>query len=448
MNSIQMKKGFKFPLTGAPDISTIRLPEPKTIAVSAMDVPYIRPKILVKQGDAVKTGTALFCDKRNKCISYLSPGTGVVKKILYGARRKLIEVIISLDKSNKDDFVQFETITKAGLKTTPRSTIVKHLQDGGLWQSFRQFPAKDTADETDIPPMIIVSLNGNDPFSPHPEVILNNETKYFEYGLDLLRQLTTRVVVTCRENSFKRLNGLNQIVTTTTSDMYPSWDPGVVLYHLKKSVAENLSWCISAEHLILMAKLLLEGKYPVKRVVTVTRFNDKKPHIIARQGSPIIDLIQKMDSSDIITTGRFNGRSVDPETHLGFFENTLNIIHDAGKGIGNDEMFGFMMPGISKQTVSKTFLSCLSASPMGLDCNMHGEERACINCGYCTKICPVDLAPNFIMKALHSDDIEDALSFGLLDCVKCGLCSFTCPSKIELTQLLSNGMDAHFKDKE
>ncbi len=443
-----MKKGFKLPLTGTPDISVIRLPESKTVAVSAMDIPYIRPKLLVKEGASVKTGTALFCDKRNKCIFYLSPGTGVVKKILYGARRKLIEVIISLDKSHKDDFVQFETLTKESLKTTPRSTIVKLLQDGGLWQSFRQFPAKDTADETHIPPMIIVSLNGNDPFSPHPEVILNNEIKYFEFGLDLLRQLTNRVVVTCREDSLKRLNGANATITTTTPDIYPSWDPGVVLYHLKKSVEENLSWCISAEHLILMAKLLSEGKYPVKRVVTVTRFNDKKPHIIARQGSPIKNLIQKMDSSGIITTGRFNGRSIDPETHLGFFENTLNIIHDVGQGSGKDEMFGFMMPGLSKPTVSKTFLSCLNASPKDLDCNMHGEERACINCGYCTKICPVDLTPNFIMKALHSDDIEDALSFGLLDCVRCGLCSFACPSKIELTKLLSNGMDAHFKDKE
>ena len=52
------------------------------------------------------------------------------------------------------------------------------------------------------------------------------------------------------------------------------------------------------------------------------------------------------------------------------------------------------------------------------------------------------------MKALHSDDIEDALNYGLLDCCRCGLCSYACPSKIELTQILSDGMDAHFKDKE
>ena len=42
--------------------------------------------------------------------------------------------------------------------------------------------------------------------------------------------------------------------------------------------------------------------------------------------------------------------------------------------------------------------------------------------------------PAFIMKALHADDLEDALALGLMDCCRCGLCSFVCPSKIELTQ--------------
>jgi len=56
--------------------------------------------------------------------------------------------------------------------------------------------------------------------------------------------------------------------------------------------------------------------------------------------------------------------------------------------------------------------------------------------------------PNFIMKALLSDEIEDALSYGLLDCCGCGLCAYACPSKIELTTVLSHGITAHYKDKE
>lgn len=446
MNHIKLKKGFKLSLAGIPDVSTIRLPDPDTVAASALGIPLIRPKILVKEGTPVKIGTPLFCDKRNKCIVYLSPGAGKVSQIVFGPRRRLLEIVITLDKMlDKDEtHVRFDTLTEDQLDATPRSELVKRLQDGGLWQCFRQFPAKDTADEDHVPPMIIVSLNGNDIFSPHPQVLLDKEAPFFEFGLKMLQQLTRNVVVTCRKNSLTRLNGISPLITHVTSDRYPAWDPGTVLYQLKQSVADNHSWCISAEHLVLVAKLLLTGQYPVKRVVTVTRGHDKKPHIITRQGAPVRDLIGQLDQSGVITTGRFNGRQVDPAAHLGFFDTALNIIPDGH----DDEMFGFMLPGLTKPTVSRTFLSRLNPFPKDLDCTVHGEERACINCGYCTRICPVDLNPNFIMKALHSDDIEDALQYGLLDCTRCGLCSFACPSKIELTHILSIGMDTHFKDKE
>jgi len=292
--------------------------------------------------------------------------------------------------------------------------------------------------------MIIVSLNGNDPFSPHPQAILENNTDSFEFGIKILKHFSNRIIVTSRQSSLDRLNGFKDHITHIVPDFYPAWDPGVVLYQLKRTQKENRSWCISAEHLIRVAQFLLTGRYPVKKVVTVTRSDDKKPHILTRQGAPVKDLVGSLDKNSLITTGRFNGRIVDPQTHMGFFETTLNIIKDNQK----EELFGFIQPGFTTPTASKTFLSCLGKTPKNLDCNLHGEERACINCGYCATICPVDLAPNFIMKALLSDDIEDALSYGLLDCCRCGLCSYVCPSKIELTKLLSDGMDAHYKDKE
>ncbi len=423
-------------------MSVIQLLTPRTIAVSAMDIPYIRPKLLVKENDLVKTGTPLFCDKRNKSIHYVSPGTGTVQQIVFGERRRLKEVIIRLQ--TPDEFIQFEAIPRNALESTPKSTLIKLLQEGGLWQCFRQFPSKDTADESLAPPLIIVSLNGNDLYSPHPQIVLKDNIQNFEFGLKVLKKFSNRIVVTSRKSSIERLNGLRRHITHTVPDFYPAWDPGAVLYHLKTSQKENRSWTISAEHLILVAKFLLSGKYPVSRIFTVIKSSDKKPHIISRQGVSIKDLVGNINGRHLITTGYFNGRAVEPQSHIGFFETTLNIIRDNQ----DKEMCAFLQPGFKKTTVSKSFFSCLTRTPKDLDCNLHGEERACINCGYCIKICPVDLTPNFIMKALHSDDIEDALDYGLLDCIRCGLCSYTCPSKIELTKLLSDGMDLYYKDKE
>lgn len=446
MEILKLSKGFKPNLAGIPDLSIIHLPEPETVAVSAMDIPYIRPRLLVKENDPVKIGTPVFCDKRNESISYVSPGYGRVKKIVFGPRRKLIEVIIALEKHTilEEEAVQFEPISKDQLLDIPRNDIIKQLQNGGLWQCIRQFPSKDTADENHAPPMIIVSLNGNDLFSPHPALVLENEIPLFKAGLKLLNTFSERVIVTAKKSSVARLSQVQDTITHQVPDRFPSWDPGVILYRLKESVEENLSWCISAEHLIMITKFLLSGRYPTKRVITITRPTDQKPHIITRQGVPVKDVVGPINNGCMITTGRFNGRCVDYESHMGFFESTLNLISEND----TEEFIGFLTPGFTKPTVSRTFVSRMIPIAKTLDCNMHGEERACINCGYCTRICPVDLMPNFLMKALHSDDIEDALDYGLLDCVRCGLCSYTCPSKIELTHLLSQGMDAYYKDKE
>lgn len=432
-----------------PDLSVIQIPEPETIAVSALDIPYIRPKLLVKENDSVKTGTPLFCDKRNKNIHYVSPATGIVKHIIFGERRRLKEVVIALDEkeNKKNGFIQFSPLSSDDIDTIPKSNIIQLLQEGGLWQCFREFPFKDTADKNHAPPMIIVSLNGNDPFSPQPQIILKNNTDFFKFGIKILNRFSNRIIVTSRQenlSSLSRLNKIKEHITHVVPDFYPAWDPGVVLYQLKKNQKENRSWCISAEHLVLMAKFLLTGRYPVERIITLTRSNHKTPHIITRQGVPVKDLIGTLEDNHLITTGRFNGRTVDLNSHMGFFETSLTLIKDNQK----EALFGFMRPGIEKPTVSNTFLSCLTQTPKILDCNLHGEERACINCGYCTDICPVDLMPNFIIKALLSNEIEDALSYGLLDCCRCGLCAYACPSKIELTTLLSHGIAAHYKDKE
>lgn len=441
MEKIKLSKGFKPRLVGMPDTSLITLPYPSSIGLSAMDIPYIRPKLLVKENDPVKTGMPLFLDKRDPSIQYVSPATGKVKKILFGERRRLMEIIISPDRA--DDFILFEPLSRSGLAGLSPQDLAARLKQGGLWQSLRQFPAKDTADSAHTPAMIIVSLNSNDLFSPHPGILMEREKAAFEYGLDILKKFSNRIIVTARKSSLKGLKPVLSHITHQTEDTYPAWDPGVVLFHLKKTVQENSAWSIGAEHLVMMAKFLLTGQYPVEKIVTVTKGNDKKPHILTRQGAPIKTLAGRFDRNSLITTGMFNGRIVDIQSHLGFFENTLNIIpfHD------QEELFGFIRPGTTKTTVSKAFLSCLSTAPQQVDCTLHGEQRACINCSYCENICPNDLTPSFIMKALHSDEIETALEYGLLDCCQCGLCSYTCPSKIELTKILSDGMDSHYKDK-
>ena len=67
--------------------------------------------------------------------------------------------------------------------------------------------------------------------------------------------------------------------------------------------------------------------------------------------------------------------------------------------------------------------------------SINGGYRACISCGVCEKVCPVEASPQMIMKSLKINDIETAVSYGLLDIVESGLYTYVCPSKIELDNI-------------
>ncbi|MCG8615141.1 MAG: 4Fe-4S dicluster domain-containing protein [Desulfobacterales bacterium] len=445
MEKIEIARGFTPQLTGKPDLTMIQVPLSPRVGVSAGDIPFIRPKLLVREGDRVQTGTPVFTDKRDRSINYVSPATGRVEKIVFGERRRLKEVIIATEAI--DDFVSFEPVSRDTLIDMPKADLVAHLKQGGLWQGLRQFPAGDTADPESTPAMIIVSMNGNDLFSPHPAKVLEGNAENFHTGLALLHRFSHRIVVTLRESCLKAIQqldaGVAEQITHVTDEVYPAWNPGSVLYQIKQNQAENASWSISLQHLIMLGQFLNTGKYPLYKVVTATQTGDHRPHMKVRQGTPLKKIAGHFAQNSLVTTGQFNGRLLEPDSHIGFFENTINILDD----IDGEEMFGFVRPGLDKTTVSSSFLSSLFKRPQVMDGTLHGELRACINCSYCERICPVDLMPNFIMKALHADEVEEALALGMMDCCQCGLCSYTCPSKIELAKILSGGMESHHKDK-
>lgn len=64
----------------------------------------------------------------------------------------------------------------------------------------------------------------------------------------------------------------------------------------------------------------------------------------------------------------------------------------------------------------------------------------CRNCT-CASACPVGLPTAALLAALHADDVDRALSLGLLDCTGCGDCSRACVSGVPVAQTLIAARD-------
>lgn len=141
--------------------------------------------------------------------------------------------------------------------------------------------------------------------------------------------------------------------------------------------------------------------------------------------------------------GVLRGYAGDPEGHIGLYETSVTVLPEPVAA----DFLALFRPGMTKPSYSRTFFSALRRKPLPMTTNVNGGHRACIACGYCADVCPVDIWPQMTFKSILVEEVEEYLAHGLLDCVECGLCSYVCPSKIELAATLQAAKHAYRKEQ-
>ncbi|MBC2716654.1 MAG: 4Fe-4S dicluster domain-containing protein [Desulfobacteraceae bacterium] len=444
MKTVKIKKGWQFKITGKPSQRIEERPANTYVASLPEKIPFVKPRLHVQKGDNVKIGSVLFEDKKHSDLKFLSPGSGRISDINYGPRRVIQEVVIALDDNETHE--PFNVYSEPVLDEIDRNTLISRLMSGGMWPFIRQLPFRQIADPDFLPNAVWVTLGSADPFQPSAQVYLKDQADFFESGIKAIRRLADTVSI-CRydETSDKNDSAAN-MVTHRILGKYPASDPGVVLYHTKKTASENQDWYIDGQDVIHIGKFLKTGAYPTDRIVSFSDGSSENSfHLKTRMGVRLNDLVSRKTDNQYkrwIVGGVLSGYMSTFDNFLDLYHTSIMIIEESHES----ELFGFVRPGSKKLSNSRTVLSAASSEPLSINSDMHGEKRPCVNCGYCANICPVDIMPQFTYKSIDADEIEEALAYGLLDCVECGLCSFVCPSKIELSDFLINAKHRYHKE--
>ncbi len=66
-------------------------------------------------------------------------------------------------------------------------------------------------------------------------------------------------------------------------------------------------------------------------------------------------------------------------------------------------------------------------------------DTACLKCGQCVDVCPLNLMPTRLVRYSQLGKFEDAEQLGITVCMECGTCAYTCPANIPLVQWLRLG---------
>jgi Na+-transporting NADH:ubiquinone oxidoreductase subunit A len=82
------------------------------------------------------------------------------------------------------------------------------------------------------------------------------------------------------------------------------------------------------------------------------------------------------------------------------------------------------------------------------DTNLNGEERSFVVSGQYEKVFPFDIYPVQLIKSIVTNDIEKMENLGIYEVSPedFALCEFVCTSKINIQEIVRNGLDLIYKE--
>lgn len=442
--TIRIRRGFDIKLKGAAEKTITELPISDVVALRPADFAGVIPKLLVEPGDEVLAGQALFYDKDRPNLRFPSPVSGEVAEVVRGAKRRILEVRILADRE-KVRYAEFPAGDPAGLD---RATVIQRLVDSGCWHYIRQRPYSRIADPVDVPKAIFVSCFDTAPLAPDMAYVVGLEPENFQAGLQALKILANgKLHLGIREGGPLAEKDLASVPAENIhrfSGPHPAGNVGIQIHHIDPIKKGELVWYVHPQDVIILGRLFREGRYRADRVVALAGSCVARPQYYrALTGQRMGDLINghlSDEHSRIIQGNVLTGVRSSADEFLGFYTNQISVIPEGDQ----PEFFGWLLPGLNKLSLSRTFFSWLMPKKVyNLDTNTHGEERAFVMTGQYDKVLPMNIMPVYLLKAILAQDIERMEQLGIYEISEedFALCEFVCTSKIDVQQIVSMGLE-------
>ena len=322
------------------------------------------------------------------------------------------------------------------------------MLDSGCWPFIKQRPYDIIANPNDTPKSIFISAVSSAPIAADIEIILNDQKEEFKAGLNVLNKLTDGDLNVCIEknhNSF--IQEIDNISIHNVSGLHPAGNVGVQIHHIDPVNSGEKVWILGAEDVAIIGKLFLTGIYEPTRTIAVSGPPVKYPQyyktIVGSKLSNIISDagISSEDNLRFINGDVLTGYSVDIDSYLGFYNNTLSVLRE-----GNHyRMFGWI-PFVNNKVPSiyKTSFSWLFPNKKyDLDTNLNGEERAFVVTGEMENVFPMDIFPMQLLKECMSGNIEKMENLGIYEVAPedFALIDYSSSSKIEAQKIIREGLD-------
>jgi len=446
---ITLRKGLDIKLQGAPGKTTAVAPPAAEYALSPLEFEGVTPKLLVKAGDEVKAGTPLFFNKYNERVLFTSPVSGKVSAVNRGEKRKVLSVVVTPDAVQR-----YEEFARPDLRKASREEIVELLLRSGLWPMIIRRPYGIIADPGEKPKAIFISAFDSAPLAPDYDYVLAGEEKNLQAGIEVMRRLTDgKVHLSFRAGSAGPLERLTGVEQHWFAGKHPAGNVGVQIHHIDPVNKGDVVWTVNIQDLAIIGRLVNEGRVDMTRVIAVAGSEVAEPCYCRVVAGARVDSVlegrvkaqQEGDSVRVIAGNVLTGRKVEAGGYLGYYANMLTLIPEGDKY----ELLGWAMPRLGKFSVSRAYFSWLCPKKSyRLDTNINGGERPFVVTGLYERYLPMDIYPMYLLKACLAGDIDKMENLGIYEVVEedFALCEFVDPSKIDIQQIIRDGINLMIKE--
>ena len=438
---VKISKGLNINLKGAPVAEFTSVAPAKFYALMPSDFTRITPKVVVKPEDKVKAGDPLFFDKENPELQFVSPVSGTVVAVNRGERRRVLSVVVESD--GKFESVEYKAMDVLSLSS---DEIKADLLKAGLFAFMRQRPYDVIADPKDAPRAIYVSAFDSKPLAVSFEVALKGNEEDFQTGLDALSRIAPVHLGICACQKSTALLVAKNVVTTIFKGPHPAGNVGVQINKTAPVNKGEIVWTIGAEEVIFIGRLFNKGKVDFTRTVALAGSEVKNPsYSKVVLGAQLTNLLkgrlEEKHELRIIDGNVLTGKKTTADGFLGAFSTEVTVIPEI---MGGDELLGWAMPRFSMYSTSHSYFSWLFPKrKYTIDARIKGGERHMIMSNEYDKVFPMDIYPEYLIKAIITGNIDKMEQLGIYEVAPedFALCEFVDSSKLELQRIVREGLD-------
>ena len=440
-NVIKLRKGLDINLKGKANFETIRRIDSSEIALVPDSFGGVMPKVIVREGDCVKAGDALFVDKKYPEMKFASPVSGTVKAVVRGDRRKVLYVKVKADETQQ--FVDFGI---KDIETLDGRAIKEALLASGLFSFIQQLPYAVTTTPDTMPKAIFVSAFRDMPLASDFEVELKGNEKDFQTGLTALSKIQKTYLGLSVHQTASALVNAKDVEINVFDGKCPAGNVGVQVNHIDPINKGEVVWTIDPAAVIFFGRLFNTGKVDLRRVIAVAGSEVKNPSyaeiVIGTPLSKVLDgQLKSTEHVRIINGNPLTGRKTTLEDFVGAHTSEITVIPE---GDDVNEFLGWILPRTNLFSVSKSYFSWLMGKKAyNLDARIKGGERHMIMSGEYDKVLPMDIYGEYLIKAIIAEDIDKMEQLGIYEVSPedFAVAEFVDSSKLELQKIVRNGLD-------